>query len=343
MKQTPKIVENSALSLLADGLSLRKVAQMTGLSRGTIHRISKRKITERQVNKGGRPTLLTEVNKRYCVQQITKGMAGTAANVSKSIQDDFGITVSQETVRRALRERGLGAIEKKSKPLLSKANVKKRLEWAHAHKDWTSDDWKRVIWSDESKICQFNSDGRSWGWKRDNESLSPDHVKLTVKHGGSSIMVWGAITYAGVGWMCTIKSIMDKFLYKEILEDELEKTVELATEKLGLSRTQLIFQHDNDPKHTANIVKEYLGKQEYEVMEWPPQSPDLNPIEHVWSMLKKRLNKMETPPKGAKDLQEKVEHIWNYEIKETEVKNLIDSMPRRVAAVIKAKGYWTKY
>ncbi len=52
-------------------------------------------------------------------------------------------------------------------------------------------------------------------------------------------------------------------------------------EKLNLRRDQVYFQHDNDPKHTSNLVKEYLNEQEYQVLDWPPQFPDLNPIENM--------------------------------------------------------------
>ncbi|KAG0804377.1 hypothetical protein G6F20_012558 [Rhizopus arrhizus] len=190
-------------------------------------------------------------------------------NVTECFEDDIGKKVGVETVRRALRKAGLGAIEKPKKPLLSAKNIRNRLSWYITHKDWTVDDWKRVIWSDETKINRFNSDGRTWTWIRSGESLKSHHVKMTVKHGGGNIMLWSAITYAGVGWMCKINGNMDKTLYKEILEDELERTIEYGVNRLGFERHQVIFQHDNDPKHTSKVVKEYLQKQSYTVLQWP--------------------------------------------------------------------------
>ncbi|KAG1113839.1 hypothetical protein G6F37_014270 [Rhizopus arrhizus] len=90
---------------------------------------------------------------------------------------------------------------------------------------------------------------------------------MTVKYGRGNIMLWSAITYAGVGWMCKINGNMDKTLYKEILENELERTIEYGANKLGLERHQVVFQHDNGPKHTSKLVKEYLEQQSYNILE----------------------------------------------------------------------------
>ena len=166
---------------------------------------------------------------------------------------------------------------------------------------------------------------------------------MTVKHGGGNIKLWSAISWVGTGWMCKIDGNMDKTLYKDILQDELEKSIAVMMEKLDIKRDQLIFQHDNDPKHTAKIIKEYLSQQEYQVLQWPAQSPDLNPIENMWSLLKRRLNELDSPPKGMLDLFERVSHVWYEIIKENECQKVIESMRNRIKAVIKAKGYWNKY
>ncbi|EIE79500.1 hypothetical protein RO3G_04205 [Rhizopus delemar RA 99-880] len=179
----------------------------------------------------------------------------SATKVAKEVEKDTRRKVSAETVCRTLRKAGLGAIEKPKKPLLSATNIRKRLSWCMAHKDWTIDDWKRVVWSDETKINIFNSDGRTWTWIRSGGSLKSHHVK-----------------------MCKTRW---RTLYKEILEDELERTIEYGTNKLGLERHQVIFQHDNDPKHTTKLVKEHLKEQSYNILEWLAQFPDLNPIENM--------------------------------------------------------------
>ncbi|KAK4521097.1 uncharacterized protein ATC70_013041 [Mucor velutinosus] len=342
MKANAPSKVNSAITMLRSNVSIREIAEKLSLGKSTIGRIRMENCPGVKTSKGGRLRVLSEADKRYCVRKVTKERVSSAVKVTKMLKN-FQMKVHPETVRRALRTAGLGAIEKEKKPLLSDANVKKRLAWCKQHKDWTVDDWKRVIWTDETKINRFNSDGRQWAWIRSGEQLQNHHVKLTVKHGGGSIMFWSAITYAGVGWMCKINGNMDKALYKETLQDELEQTIAFSVEKLGFSREQVIFQQDNDPKHTSNLVKEYLQKQPYQVMEWPPQSPDLNPIENMWALLKRRLNEYETATKGMNELYERVTEIWYDQMKPEECQKVRESMPRRIAAVLKVKGKWTKY
>jgi transposase len=257
MKPTSQNKRDSIISLLKNGLSTRQVAEKLSIGKSTVAKIGKECDLGVSKSKGGRPSILSDRNKTYCVQKVTRDRVSNAVKVTKALENNIGILCNPETVRRALREKGLGAIEKQPKPLLRVENVKLRLEWCRAHKDWTIDDWKRVIWTDETKINRFNSDGRQWRWIRSGEAIQNKHCKLTVKHGGGNIKLCSAITYTGVGWICKIDGNMNKVLYKEILQDDLELTIEHACEKLGLSREQIIFQQDNDPKHTSNLVKDY--------------------------------------------------------------------------------------
>jgi hypothetical protein len=144
--------------------------------------------------------------------------------------------------------------------------------------------------------------------------------------------------WEGVGDACKIDGKMDGDLYCKILEDELQDSLQFYNKTPG----DFIFQQDNDPKHMCKKAKKWFNDHDMQVLPWPSQSPDLNPIEHLWTHLKRRLADYETPPKGILELWERVQGEWN-EIEPEVCQGLIESMPRRMEAVLKAKGGYTKY
>jgi transposase len=230
------------------------------------------------------------------------------------------------------------AVVKKKKPLLSKKHRKARMDFAVAHQYWTVEDWKKVVWSDETKINRLGSDGRKWVWKKAGEGLSDRLVQGTQKFGGGSVMVWGCMLWEGAGYACKIDGRMDGDLYLKIMEEDLQASLNYY----GKSVDDVIFQQDNDPKHTCKKAQTWFQNNNFNVLPWPAQSPDLNPIEHLWNHIKRRLVEYEVEPKGILELWERVEEEWN-KIDAEVCQNLIESMPRRVAAVLKAKGGYTKY
>jgi transposase len=237
-----------------------------------------------------------------------------------------------------LKEVGLKSVVKKKRPMLTKKARKERMDFALSHQDWTVEDWKKVVWSDETKINRLGSDGRKWVWKKPGEALSDRLVEGTKKFGGGSLMMWGCMTWEGVGYACKIDGRMDGDLYVLILEEELQETIKFY----GKTTNDFIFQQDNDSKHTCKKAQKWLKDHGYQVLLWPPHSPDLNPIEHLWSHLKRRLAGYELPPNGILKLWERVQEEWD-KIGPEVCQGLIESMPRHVEAVLKAKGGYTKY
>ena len=274
----------------------------------------------------------------HAIHLITSGKATTAVNVTKSLQNITNQSLSTQTVRNCLKVAGMRAVVKKKKPLLSKKQKKNRLDFALAHQHWTIEDWKKVVWSDETKINRLGSDGRKWAWKKKGEGLSDRLVEGTVKFGGGSVMVWGCMLWNGPGYAAKIDGRMDGPLYVQILEDDLQGSLEYY----GFTADDIIFQQDNDPKHTSKVAKQWFEDHGMEPLKWPAQSPDLNPIEHLWDHIKRKLGEYEHPPKGILELWERIQVEWNGISKEV-CQNLIESMPRRVSDVIKAKGGSTKY
>lgn len=242
--------------------------------------------------------------------------------------------ISSRTVQRRLNQGGLHGRRPVKKPLISKKNIKVRLEFARDHLNWMVDDWKKVLWSDESKFNLFNSDGKCYVYRPVNERFNPKYTSPTVKFSGGNIMVWGCFSWNGVGPLHRIKGKMDQTQYREILE-----TVMLphANEKMPRNWT---FMHDNDPKHTAMTVKTWLSNTNIQCIKWPAQSPDLNPIENLWEEVKRKLHGQKFSNQNA--LFDAVKTIWN-ELSIDLIHRLIESLPRRCKAVIDSKGFSTKY
>lgn len=156
-------------------------------------------------------------------------------------------------------------------------------------------------------------------------------------------MLWGCMSWFGVGAMSEVVGRMNSEQYVDILDRCLLKTMADVEEEDGMPpRQRLIFQQDNDPKHTSKYTNEFLYEEGITVMEWPHQSPDLNPIEHLWNILKRKLGEYEEPASGMLELMERCRIQWG-EIDPKLCQNFVESMPARCRAVIKAKGGYTKY
>lgn len=321
-----------------EGLSVREIGKKLKRSPASVQTVIQNfNLTKSLTSKprSGRPQKLSDRDKRNLLLKIKCDPKKTAKDLAKHIASAKGINVHPITVRRMLRQHEFFNRVARRKPLISSKNEKKRLEFANLHKGKDLNYWDRVLFTDESKFNLFGNDRNYKVWRKKNESLKKKNIVATVKHGGGCVMVWGSMSAAGVGNLVFIDKTMDRFVYLDILRNNLEPSVQ----KSGL-KNDWIFQQDNDPKHTAKTVKEWLLYNAPRQLHTPPQSPDLNPIEHLWSEIKRNIGKYNIQNKN--DLKNAIVSEWNKVAPDT-TKNLVHSMPRRLIAVIKAKGGATKY
>ncbi|KAG8813429.1 hypothetical protein FRC17_001580 [Serendipita sp. 399] len=326
------------IALLKSGHSTYQIHDITGHHWSTVSHLQSIYCPDITKSSGGCPQKLSQANVQHAICLISSRKADNAIEVTRSLRDITNTPLSAQTTHCYLKSAGMKAVVKKKKPLLSKKHRKACLDYALAHRDWTMEDWKKVVWSDETKINRLGSDGKKWVWKKAGEGLSDCLVEGTLKFGGGSVMLWGCMLWDGIGYVCKIDGRMDGDLYVSIMEDELQSTLEFY----GKTQEDIIFQQDNDPKHTCKQAQDWFSNNNFQVMKWPAQSPDLNPIEHCWDHLKRKLGDYEAPPGGMLELWDRIQKEWDAIPKEV-CQNLISSMPRRVAAVIKAKGGYTKY
>ncbi len=145
-------------------------------------------------------------------------------------------------------------------------------------------------------------------------------------------MVWGCMSAVGTGELQFIEETMNANMYGDILKQSMIPSLR----RLG---RRAVFQHDNDPKHTSKMTTVLLKKLRVKVMDWPSMSPDLNPIEHMWGILKLKME--ERKVSNIHHLCDVVMEEW----KRTPVATseaLVNSIPKRVKAVLENNGGHTK-
>ncbi len=214
-----------------------------------------------------------------------------------------------------------------TEPLLNQRQCQKRLTWAVEKKNWTVAQWSKVLFSDESTFCiSFGNQGPRV-WRKSGEAQNPCCLKSSVKF-PQSVMIWAAMSSAGVGPLCFLKSTVNAAIYQEILEHFMLP----SADKL-YGDADFIFQQNLAPAHTAKGTKSWFSDR-VTVLDWPANSPDLN------RLVKRKMS--DTRPNNADDLKAVIKATWA-SIPPQKCHKLITSMPRQIEAVIKAKGAPTKY
>lgn len=267
------------------------------------------------------------------------------------LRQDFAPQASIRTIKRRLAEHGIHKHIKAERPRLTPVLARKRYEWCIRHRDWTIDEWRRVVWSDECSVEKYADPAVQWVFRTSKEKWLPECVKGVRKSGGIKQMVWACFA-GGLKGTCNGMRVVDggrvnARAYVRTLDFSLLDFLKELEEK-GI---RPIFMQDNARVHTARLTMAWLEENEVDVLEdWPPYLPDLNPIEHVWVHLKKLYHEYyahlaedtRSADKVKPLMEEALIHCWEL-IPDTLFERLVESIPRRIKAVIKAKGWYTKY
>jgi transposase len=184
MEMTRQEKRAQVAALKNQGVSNQEIAVATGLSVSGIQKINR---TVKQTNsfkdrpRSGRPRKLSDRNNRTIVRMLKKKETQTATTISKALKSSHNIEVSRFTVARALKSHGYACRIKKKKPKLTERHKKARLAFAKKYESWTSDDWKKVVWSDESKFNLLNSDGKEYYWTDRPDEITEEGITPTLE------------------------------------------------------------------------------------------------------------------------------------------------------------------
>lgn len=316
------------VKLYKEGFSQREISAKTNIGRSTIQKIIKKHAKYNLIKdrpKSGRKKGYSDRELRSLIRLSQSHPFYTARDLQCRWK-----SVSISTVKLLLRKNGLyGRISCKV-PFLNKNQIKRRKQWATDYGSWSQKMWNNVIFSDESSI-QLRPTKHVYVRRCMNDRHKKPYTIKTVKHGGRSMMIWGAIKENGERILVRFLKNADSIEYQRVLNKGL----------FMIYKTENIFQHDGAPSHRSLSTQAFLAnKKVCYISDWPPQSPDINVIENMWSELKRRVSSNNV--KTLDELWEVCCREW-HSIPNEYIKKLYNSIPNRLLCIRNNKGGNTSY
>lgn len=328
-----------ALGLIRMGISCRQIALQLNCHHSTIIRLQHRHQLTNSVEdrpRSGRPRVTNARQDRHVRLAHLRDRFSTAVDTARTINRPDGYPVCANTIRRRLRSSNLMARRPYRGPILTLNHRNRRKLWCRTHRRWSQHMWKAVLFTDESRFCLDRPDGRIRVWRRKGERYTSCCVKEGNRWGGANVMAWGGITET----YRTPLVFIDGSLNARRYCDTILRPVVFPFLMNHDDITQ--FQQDNARPHSARITIDCLAEANVDVMEWPAYSPDLSPIEHLWDILKRRLEKRQQKPRNRQQLMEALQDEWQ-RVPQIQIQRLIRSMRRRTCACYVANGGHTRY
>jgi hypothetical protein len=343
-------IRGRVIGMSAEGASSSKIARHLDLAESTIKytiKIDPLRIEGFSIPKAPRQKSYTDADERVLLRHVRLNPKDTYQQTI----DACRLSCKRETVKKILKRHGITNWRCKRRPELTEAHAAKRLAWCLKYKDWRVEEWGMICWSDECSCERGRGKRGEWCFRTPLQKWEPRMVQTYGTNKNMKIMVWDAFWDLGR----TNLYIMDRDFesqkhgysansYLEVCEAEVAPA--FATFEPGY-----LYMQDNASIHTAHIVKDWFLEHRIEMLkDWPPYSPDLNPIEHIWWHLKVRVFDMFPEVMADKSeseharqrLESCLQAAWDT-LDKGLFDNLIQSMPSRIEACIKARGWHTKY
>jgi len=253
--------------------------------------------------------------------------------VPKDIKKELQLECSARTVRRRLDEVGLYGRVARAEYAFDERDIQRRLSFAEGYGDWTVADWDRAIFSDETHIEVYGR-SRVWVQRPVGHALDPEYMVERVPH-SERVSLWGCFCARGVGQAEIFIDAFDAARYVDILQHNL-----IQTALHFYPRETWWFQQDNAPQHTSRLAHRWFHNHGVNLIDFPPYSPDLNPIENLWGILKARVESRLA--RTTNEVERVLKEEWEALDKQL-LTSLAHSMPTRCAAVVANHGHKAPY
>ncbi|UYV73095.1 hypothetical protein LAZ67_10001806 [Cordylochernes scorpioides] len=314
-----------AVGRMEAGQSQVEVAKWLNVNKSVVSKLWKQFIetgTIKRKEGSGRKRKTATSEDRYLVVAAKRHREMTAIQLSNKLSSATGTRISRQTVYRRLREGALYARRPMVCIPLTSAHRRARLNWGLGHHAWTHDQWANVLFSDESRFSLNTDSRRVFIWREPGIRYHPR----------GSLLVWAGISssrrtplHIFSGGTLTAQRYRD-----EILEPYLRP----YRDQIGHN---LIFMDDNARPHRARLVNEYLQSENIRRMDWPARSPDLNPKEHVWDALGRRIGARHPSPRTLVELRTALLEEWGL-LPLDLLQSLVNSMRARCETLIAVRA-----
>ena len=319
-------------SLISEGFSQSYVAAKLNVNKSTISRFVNGKRSSKK--NSGRKKMTSSRQDRTLKRLCLSNRKFSSTELAREWEESTGVIADPSTIRKRLRSFDLISRRMVKKPLLTRKQRMARVAWCHEHRHWTEDQWKNVFFSDESKIEMTYHSGntrvRRYSW----EAQQPFCQQPTVKH-PASLMIWSGFSARQIGYLHLCESTVNTKEYVKILRTR------VLPYQNRFFHGEMIFQDDSAPAHRSKITNSFKSANGITSLPWPSNSPDLNPVENLWQILKKKVNLHR--PRTKSELLASIIRVWTREIPRETLQKLAFSMPRRIENVLKMGGGPTKY
>ncbi|GFW58003.1 transposable element Tcb2 transposase [Trichonephila clavipes] len=343
MSQRSHLTDSEAwrvVGKLEGGQTQAEVAQAIGVSQSVISRIWNRFLETGSAGRRpgqGRRRATTPNEDRYLVLTTRRHQNMNATLLQQHLRSATGTTVSTQTVRNRLHGVGLYARRLMVFVRLTSRHRRDRREWATEHVNWRRNEWSNVLFSDESRFSVHPDNRRIFIWRDRASRNNPAFVHESVRFGGGGVLVYGGISIDG---RTNLYIVRDGPLTARRYRDEILRPI--VVPYAAAIGDDFILMDDNCWPHRTNLVEDFLFEEGIVRMEWPACSPDMNPIEHVWDALTRRVAGHQPPPQTLQELERALLEEWD-KIPQLVINSLIDSMTQRGSTLLAVRGNHTPY